>query len=181
MTQRTASLSFTYGAVAAGSIPSFALGGFINRVLGARGLFCVTLGVITIALFWASTSLVQETFGGERRQAARQERLERRSQARERSLERWNNEEGDATRGVRRGIRKSFEAIAAVFDPILRLKPTRHENGRLNIRLVTLGAGYFFGTLGTGYITPALISFMTIALQQNPEQVGSFGGSAYHR
>ena len=161
------------GSVAAGGIPSYALGGSIYRAAGPRVLCLITLGVYAFTLLLASSGFVRETFGGEKLAAAREERRERRRKARERSAERWLSAEGDSTRGPRRILRKGFEAIKAVFDPILRLRPTVGENGKRNLRLTILGIAYFFGALGTGYADSAIISYMTLVMHQDPAQVGS--------
>jgi hypothetical protein len=52
-------------------------------------------------ILYGSTNLVQETFGGAQRY-----------------LERWIKDEGDSTRGVRRIICKTYEAMTMLFDPI---------------------------------------------------------------
>jgi hypothetical protein len=122
------------------------------------------------------------------REAARLERRERHRQARERSLERWNAEteemaesNGDIGRGrtlgrnavrhARRATRKTAEGVLTVFDPILRLKPTKQENGRINARLAVLASSYFLYSLGTGYLGPAIVSYMTVVMLADPEQV----------
>ncbi|KIM32157.1 hypothetical protein M408DRAFT_63372 [Serendipita vermifera MAFF 305830] len=169
---RTAALSVTIGAVAAGGIPSFALGGILYRLSGPRKLCLITLGILTFTFLLSFSGLVRETFGGNKLIAAREERQERRRQARERSLERWISNEGDITRGPRRAVRKSYEAIHALFDPVLRLGPTTKDDGTKNLRLTWLGIAYFFSILGTGYLAPALVSYMTIVLHQDPTQNG---------
>ncbi|KIM23890.1 hypothetical protein M408DRAFT_332087 [Serendipita vermifera MAFF 305830] len=169
---RTAALSFTMGAVAAGGIPSFALGGLIYRLSGPRTLCLITLGILMLTFILSSSAFVRETFGGNKLIAAREDRQERRRQARERSLERWVSDEGDATRGPRRVVRKSYEAVHAIFDPVLRLGPTIKEDGTRNLRLTWLGIAYFFAAMGTGYLAPALISYMTIVLHQDPAENG---------
>lgn len=189
LTCRTTSLSIVFGAVSAGSIPAFLFGGVIEKHAGAKILFLLAIGASILALLYSTTPLIPETFGNEQREAARLERRERHRQARERSLERWNAEtEGientnrhngttrafgrNGIRHARRAARKTGEAVVTVFDPILRLKPTKKENGKTNARLTILALAYFFYSLGTGYLGPAFVAFMSVVLLADPEEVG---------
>ncbi|PVF99584.1 MFS general substrate transporter [Serendipita vermifera] len=169
---RMASLSFTIGAVYAGQVPSYAIGGYLDRTLGHKALFIFTIAVSVINLLYASSGAVKETFGGAKREAAWQERVERRARNRERSLERWNASEGDSTRGIRRVFRKTGEGMMTVIEPILRLKPFKKDNGSWNLRLTILGLVYTCASLGIGYIGPALIAFGTVILRHDPQKNG---------
>jgi hypothetical protein len=165
-----ASLSVTIGTMYAGQVPSFVLGGFLDRTLGHKVLFIVTIAVSVINLLYTSSGAVQETFGGAKREAAWQERVERRARNRERSLERWNASEGDTTRGIKRVFRKTGEGIMAVVEPILRLKPFKKADGSWNLRLTILGCVYALVSLGIGYVGPALVAFGTVVLRNDPQR-----------
>ncbi|KAG8750784.1 hypothetical protein FRC14_000222 [Serendipita sp. 396] len=169
--ERTTRLALIFGGMYAGEIPAYTIGGFINRVVGPRILSLIIISISLFQVLYAS-AITNETFGGEKREAARQERHERRQTARERSLERWAEQEGDSTRGLKRAVRKTYEAIRAVLDPLTRLQPVKRDDGRWNYRLTMIGISYFLMSLSSGYVNVGLIAYLTIVLRRNPEQNG---------
>lgn len=170
---RASQVSVIMGSMVAGEIPSFSIGGYIHRKGGVAAVCFTAVGLAVAQLLYASSPLVvPETFSSEKREAAREERRDRHRQARERSLERWEEQSGDATRVPKRLVRKTYESLQAVIDPVLRLKPIRKPDGSRKYRLTVLGVAYLLASVTNGYINSALIAWFTFVLKKTIEEKG---------
>ncbi|KAG8798325.1 hypothetical protein FRC17_007504, partial [Serendipita sp. 399] len=60
--ERTTRLALVFGAMVAGDVPAYSVGGFINRVAGPRVLLLTVVSITLIQLLYTSV-IVKETFG----------------------------------------------------------------------------------------------------------------------
>lgn len=159
------------GSLAAGSAISFITGGTITTQTGSPVATCV-LALCIGAASIVNALFLPETFRREKINRARVERVERAHLARAHSLERWLAQEGDRTRGPRRVARKMAQGILAIFEPLIRLKPTRNlRTGRLNFRLLNLAVGSAMAAVAAGYLSPAVFTYMFAVLHFNQQDV----------
>lgn len=62
--------------------------------------------------------------------------------------------------------------IASAFIPLKTIRPTRNPlTGKLNARLLYCGVHVFIVGLGDGYVTPALIVYLTTKYNYTPQEV----------
>ena len=168
---RTTALSVVAGSFAAGASISFVTGGTITTLTGSPVATCVLALCVGVASI-VNALFLPETFGQEKINRARDERVERTRLARAHSLERWLAQEGDRTRGPRRVVRKTAQGMLSVFEPLTRLRPTRNtRTGQLNFRLLNLAVGAFIATISTGYLSPAILTYMFAVLHFNQQDV----------
>ena len=71
-----------------------------------------------------------------------------------------------------RPLRSCYNGIASAFIPLKTIRPTRDpRTGKFNARLLYCGVHVFIVGLGDGYVTPALIVYLTTKYDYTPQEV----------